>query len=118
MTTEPKQQHSEERMENTMHEDATLPDWDRDPRKFAALDARLQELIMLHTAADPRWDETLLTLSDDVTSADQVPEAFSAFCRYITNLVLYMYGGQDEAVKAMTDCLSQLRRIAAEGVDE
>jgi hypothetical protein len=100
------------------HEDALLPDWDRDWRKYAALDARLQELIMLHTDDDPRWGDTLLALSDDVTSQDQVPEAFSGFCRYITNLALYMYGGQAEAVKAMTDCLDQLRRIAAEGVDE
>src|SRR6476660_6783601 len=100
------------------HEDALLGDWDRDPRKYAPLDSRLQELILLHTDADPRWGDTLLALSDDVTLADQVPEAFSAFCRYITHLALYMYGGQAEAVKAMTDCLDALRRIAAQGVDE
>jgi hypothetical protein len=101
-----------------MHEDALLPDWDRDWRKNAALDARLQELIVQHTDADPRWGDTLLALSNDVASADQVPEAFAGFCRYITNLVIYMYGGKTEAVEAMTDCLKQLRRIAVEGMDE
>ena len=100
------------------HEDALLPDWDRNWRKYAALDARLQELIVQHTDADPRWGDTLLALSNDVTSQDQVPEAFSGFCRYITNLVLYMYGGQAEAVKAMRDCLDQLRRIAVKEADE
>ena len=101
-----------------MHEDALLPDWDRDPRKGAALDARLQALIIEHTDDDPRWGDTLMALSDDVASADQVPEAMAGFCRYITNLVLYVYGGRQEAVAAMTDCLNQLRRIAIEGMDE
>jgi hypothetical protein len=101
-----------------MHEDALLPDWDRDRRKTAALDARLQELVVLHTAADPRWGDTLLALSDDIASADQVPETMSAFCRYITNLVIWNYGGQQEAVEAMTNDLNHLRRIAIEGMDE
>ena len=56
------------------HEDALLPDWDRDWRKYAALDARLQELIVQHTDADPRWGDTLLALSDDVDPPTRCPK--------------------------------------------
>ena len=94
-----------------MNDDALLPEWDSNPAKTAAIDARLQEIMLQHIANDPRWVRTVMALANDLTAFDQVPEMLSAVCRYVTNLAIWSYGRQ-EAVDRFTADLQQLRAIA------
>lgn len=95
-----------------MNDDALLPEWDvADPGKMAALDARLQEIALMHISGDPRWARTVTALADDLVSFDQVPEVLASMCKFITNLAIWTYGRQ-EAVDRFTADLLQLRVIA------
>jgi hypothetical protein len=94
-----------------MNDDALLPEWDRDPGKTAAIDARLQEIVLQHIANDPHWVRTVMALADDLLAFDQVPEMLSSICTFITNLAIWTYG-QQEAVARFTADLQQLRAIA------
>ena len=56
---------------------APSADWDHDPAKTAAINARLVELCLMHASADPRWIRTTLALAADLTDNDQVVEMLS-----------------------------------------
>ena len=95
-----------------MDNDALLPEWDMaHPSRMAALDARLQEVMLMHTAGDPRWARTLTALADDLVSFDQVPEMLSSMCKFVTNMAIWTYGAQ-EAVDLFAADLQRLRTIA------
>ena len=95
-----------------MDDDALLPEWDMaDPNKTAALDARLQEIALMHIANDPRWVRTVMALADDLAAFDQVPEMLAALCRFVSNLAIWSYGRQ-EAIDRFAADLQQLRAIA------
>jgi hypothetical protein len=98
-----------------MNDDALLPDWDRDPATRAGLEARLQEMLLQHTADDPRWPQTVAALAEDLVSCDQVAEALSSVCTYVDNLVVYHLGGRQEAVDRFASDLEQLCALAAKG---
>lgn len=101
-----------------MHEDALLPEWDRDPEKRAGLDARLQDMVLQHIADDPLWPRTTMGLADDLVSNDEVPEMLSSVCTLICNMAVWLYGGRQEAIDRFTADLAQLRAIAIKGAGE
>ena len=101
-----------------MNDDALLPEWDMaHPSRMAALDARLQEVMLMHVTGDPRWARTLTGVADDLVSFDQVPEMLSSVCKFVTNTVVYAYGAQ-EAVDLFTTDLQRLRTIANKEAQE
>lgn len=72
-----------------MHDDALLPEWDTShPSRMMALDARLQEVMLMHIADDPRWARTVTALADDLTSFDQTSEMLASMCKFVTNLAI------------------------------
>lgn len=100
-----------------MTDDALIPGWDRDPAKRAGLDARLQDMLLQHTANDPLWAGTVTALAEDLVSADQIPAMLSSVCVYIENLAIWAYGGREEAIDRFRADLAQLRTIAIKGAE-
>jgi hypothetical protein len=90
-----------------------LTAWNHDPRLTASIDARLTELVLMHTARDHRWVRTVLAVADDLVAHDQVPELLSAVCRLITDLACGCHGHQ-VAVARFTSDLRALRIAAFE----
>jgi hypothetical protein len=90
-------------------------EWDRDPATRAGLDARLQDMLLQHTACDLRWARTVMGLAGDLVASDSVPEMLTSVCVLIDNLAVWAYGGRQEAIDRFTADLAQLRAIAAKG---
>lgn len=98
-------------------DEAPPPAWDRDTPRTAALDARLQEMCLMHTAADPRWIPTVLALAADLVAHEQVVEMLSAVSCFVTGLATGCHG-YEVAIARFTGDLQQLRRIAIEEAEE
>ena len=99
-----------------MNYDETVPDWDADdlPRR-AALDARLQDMLIQSLDRDPRWSCTVAGLADDLVTNDEVRKMLSRFCIVYENLTLLFYDGPEHALDDMRRNLGQLRAIAMRG---
>ncbi len=92
------------------------PDWDRDDlSRRAALDARLQAMLIEHLADDPLWPRTMTGLEHDLVEHDEVLAMLNRFCVVVENQAILLYGGRQEALDAFKRNLVQLRHIATKG---
>jgi thioredoxin-like negative regulator of GroEL len=97
-----------------MDYDEFTPDWDAvDLPQRAALDARLQDMLIQHLDNDPMWPNTVTALADDLVTNDEVRKALTRFCILVENMAVWQAGGRQEAIDDMCQTLVQLRAIAA-----
>jgi hypothetical protein len=98
-----------------MHDDELpLPDWDaRDLARRAALDSRLQDVVLQHLDGDERWDTTMGVLAEDLVANNEVTAMLARICVVIENLAIWCHNGsRDEAIERFRTDLVQLRKIA------
>ena len=96
-----------------------MPDWEVDDlSRRAALDARLQAMVVEHLADDPTWPRTITGLAADLIEGDEVLAALSRLCAVIENMAVLLYGGRREAIDAFRRDLATLRRIATKGTTD
>lgn len=99
-----------------------IPDWDAsgdDLSRRAALDARLQDMIVQHLADDPMYPRTATSLASDLVEHDEVLAMLNRFSVVVENQAILLHNGsRQEALDAFRRDLVTLRRIATKGAGE
>ena len=90
---------------------ADLPDWDRDPPRHAALDARVREVLLHAVHERPAYLATLRLLYEDCADNGLMPELLVAFGRVFCATAIACQGRELTAARLEGD-IEHSREIA------